>query len=147
MEHSSTVQVEGKGGTFAVDVRRYESCVDGTCVERRSTVAADEGEPGGPSNARSRFLLNLEVQLDLPVIGAAYGWRGGRPLLAGLGAALAWGVLFLALPAAPLGRLLTRLGALAHLPGPALVALTLLFAGLLGWSAARLVAPEPRPSR
>lgn len=83
----------------------------------------------------------------LPVIGAAYGWRGGRPLLAGLGAALAWGVLFLALPAAPLGRLLTRLGALAHLPGPALVALTLLFAGLLGWSAARLVAPEPRPSR
>ncbi|MBP6669754.1 MAG: hypothetical protein KA180_09940 [Gemmatimonadales bacterium] len=83
----------------------------------------------------------------LPVIGAVYGWRGGRPLLAGVGAALAWGVLFLMLPAAPLGRLLTRLGALAHLPGPALIALTLLFAGLLGWSAARLVAPEPRPVR
>ncbi|MBK6422462.1 MAG: hypothetical protein IPI38_17715 [Gemmatimonadetes bacterium] len=83
----------------------------------------------------------------LPIIGGVYGWRGGRPLLAGLGAALAWGALFLMLPAAPVGRLLTRLGALAHLPGPALIALTLLFAGLLGWSAARLVAPETRPSR
>lgn len=83
----------------------------------------------------------------LPVIGAAYGWRGGRPLFAGVGAALAWGGLFLLLPAAPLGRLLTRLGALAHLPGPALIVLTLLFAGLLGWSAARLVAPERRPAR
>ncbi len=83
----------------------------------------------------------------LPLIGAAYGWRGGRPLFAGVGAALGWAALFLLLPAAPLGRLLTRLGALAHLPGPALIALTILFAGLLGWSAGRLLAPEPRPAR
>lgn len=83
----------------------------------------------------------------LPLLGAAGGWRGGRPILVGLGTALAWGMLFLLLPATPLGRLLTRLGTLAHLPGPALIALTLLFAGLLGWSAARLVAPAPPPSR
>ncbi len=83
----------------------------------------------------------------VPVIGAACGWRGGRPVLVGVGTAIGWGALILLLPAAPLSRLLTRLGALAHLPGPALIALTLLFAGLLGWSAARLVTPEPRPSR
>ena len=59
--------------------------------------------------------------------------------VAGFAAAAAWGGLLLRLPWWPLGRLVTRLSGVFHLPpGGAYLAL-LGYAWLLGWSAARLI--------
>lgn len=79
----------------------------------------------------------------VPVLGAAHGaWAAHRRLTlvtAALSAVLGWGTL-LAYDASvgPMGRLLHVLGALFHMPGAALVVLTLSYAALLAVSAAGL---------
>ena len=67
-----------------------------------------------------------------------------------IAAPLAWGVLLLLIPLAPLGRLTVRLSGIFRLPPGVLIAVVLLYAALLGWSSARVVrglVPGPiRPS-
>jgi len=77
--------------------------------------------------------------------------RPGGPWRAGLAAALAWaGLLAFTLPPAPLLRLAPRIGGLLGVPGWAAVLLTLAYAGLLGWSTARVTRAvalgHPRPT-
>jgi hypothetical protein len=76
----------------------------------------------------------------LAVIAALWGLlRPGPPGRAGLAAVLAWAAILVGtIPLAPLARLVPRMGGLFGLPGWAALLLTLLYAGLLGWSAARL---------
>jgi hypothetical protein len=73
---------------------------------------------------------------------AAFGWgilsRLARPRIAGLAGAAAWGALLAGAPWDALHRLAPRLGGIFHLPGWGMVMLTLAFAWLLGWSAARV---------
>lgn len=78
----------------------------------------------------------------VPMVAAGWGILFGapRPWLAGLAGALAWGVLLAGAPWDALRRLAPRLGGIFHLSGWGMVALTLGFAWLLGWSAARAVA-------
>lgn len=82
----------------------------------------------------------------VPLAAAWWGWRGGRPVMAGLVAALTWGLLLALYLPAPLGRLLRRVGALGGVSQAVPVLITLGFVALLGWSAAR-VAYLPRPAR
>jgi hypothetical protein len=65
---------------------------------------------------------------------------GHRAWIAGLAGGLAWGGLLLTLPLAPLHRTADRLGAVFNLPAAAPLAVTVLYAALLGWSAARLAS-------
>ncbi len=82
----------------------------------------------------------------VPMGAAVWGlFRGPhRAWMAGLAAGLAWGGLLLTLPIGPLYRVAGRLGAVFSLPGPALLGLALLYAVLLGWSAARLAGALQR---
>ena len=79
----------------------------------------------------------------VPLVGAAYALfrrSSAAPIEAGLGAMLAWAVLFLlnaGQPAFPV--LLTRLGGVFPMPGAIVLVIAVLFASLLAWSAARLV--------
>jgi hypothetical protein len=78
----------------------------------------------------------------VPAVAAVWGILVGttRPWLAGLAAATAWGALLAGAPWDAFRRLAPRLGGIFHLPGWGMVALTLGFAWLLGWSAARVGA-------
>ena len=68
--------------------------------------------------------------------------RPGEPAwLAGLSASAAWCGLLALLPWLPLARLAARLSGVFHLPPGGLLLLALGYAGLLAWSAARLVRP------
>jgi hypothetical protein len=84
----------------------------------------------------------------VPMVAAGWGILSGTPSpwLAGLAGALAWGVLLAGAPWEALGRLTPRLGGIFHLAGWGMVVLTLGFAWLLGWSAARAgagIRPAP----
>lgn len=59
--------------------------------------------------------------------------------LAAVAGALGWAALLLVLPLGALDRLDGRLSRLVHLPPPGATMITLGFAALLGWSAARIV--------
>ena len=78
----------------------------------------------------------------VPVI--AGGWqllrRQSAPAAVAVGALLGWGGLLALLPAAPLGRLVGRLAGVFHLPLWGTWGIAPVYAALLGWSAARLVA-------
>jgi len=79
----------------------------------------------------------------VPAIAAA--WQLLRPAcpawLAALGASAAWGGLLALQPWLPVVRLAARLSAVFHLPPGGVVVVALGYAGLLAWSAARLVRP------
>lgn len=80
----------------------------------------------------------------VPIVSAAWAFVRrddvAAPLLAGLGAMLAWGLLLLvAALGSPIGEVLRVVGAAMQIGAPALLVLTLAFAGLLGASAAALV--------
>jgi hypothetical protein len=79
----------------------------------------------------------------IPLIGAAYALfrrTTAAPIEAGVGAMLAWGALFLLNAGQPaFSVLLTRLGGVFPMPGAIVLVIAALFAGLLAWSAARLV--------
>lgn len=85
----------------------------------------------------------------VPALGALWGARRS-PFVAGVGALMGWGGL-LAWQATrgPVGPLATQVAEILSLPAPALPALTVLFAGLLGWSAATVshVLFMPRSAR
>ena len=76
------------------------------------------------------------------VIAAGWGWlRWNQPAWrAALAAAVVWAA-FLAVagPALTMVKLLDRLGRIFPAPGPALVLLTIAYAGILAWAAARLM--------
>lgn len=82
------------------------------------------------------------------VVGALWGLTGRAvPWRAGAAAALAWLLLLgFTLEWAPLARLAPRLGAIASVPGWAVVLVVPVFAWLLAWSATRL-ASGLRPDR
>jgi len=86
---------------------------------------------------------------SIPIIAVVWGWLVGparRPATrAAAGVALAW-LGFLAYDAmrGPLGRLARTLGATMKLPPAVLVAVTLIFAVMLAWSAA-IVGSETSP--
>ena len=89
----------------------------------------------------------------LPVVAALWGAarfrHRGTALDAGIAASLAWGGL-LARQAArgPVDAVAATTAAAMGLPGPALVLVTLLYAFLLAWAAARLTSSTRRgPSR
>lgn len=84
----------------------------------------------------------------VPAVAAGWGILIGttRPWLAGLAAVMAWGALLAGAPWDALRRLAPRLGGIFHLPGWGMVTLTVSFAWLLGWSAAR-VGTGFRPAR
>lgn len=63
---------------------------------------------------------------------------------AAMAAGLGWGTLLLLIPHAPLGRLSERVGGIFGLPPWAMVVLVPVYASLLGWSAARVVAALTR---
>jgi hypothetical protein len=63
--------------------------------------------------------------------------KNGQPWLVALAAVVAWGALLLVdAMGGRFGALSTVLGGVLGVPAPALVAVTLLFAALLGWSGA-----------
>jgi len=76
----------------------------------------------------------------VPVVSAGWGILVGtsRPWLAGIAAVSGWGALLAWAPWDALRRLAPRLGGIFDLPGWGMIALTLGFAWLLGWSAARV---------
>ncbi len=90
----------------------------------------------------------------VPVIGALYGAWGMRQrvtiVTALLASVAAWGALLaLAAMAGPMARLLAVLGGILHMPGAALIVLTLAYGGLLAVTSAvvarglrRLATPE-----
>ena len=89
----------------------------------------------------------------LPVVAALWGAarfrHRGAALDAGFAASLAWGAL-LARQAVrgPVEAVAAKTAAAMGLPGPALVLVTLLYAFLLAWAAARLTSSTRRgPSR
>lgn len=72
----------------------------------------------------------------VPVLGALWGLRRS-PAVAGLGALVAWGGLLVwQATRGPVGLLAGQVADILSLPAPALPLVTVLFAGLLGWSAA-----------
>jgi hypothetical protein len=76
---------------------------------------------------------------SVAVVGLLYGLvvPSAKAWEAGVGAMLGWGVLLLVAAAqGPVGVLVARLGALFHVPGAALLVVTVLFAGVLGWGGA-----------
>lgn len=79
----------------------------------------------------------------VPVVAAI--WQLVRPKepawLASLSAGAAWSVLLALQPWLPLARLTARLSGVFHLPPGGVVLIALGYAGLLAWSAARLVRP------
>ena len=81
----------------------------------------------------------------VPIVAVAWGIidRGARGsgVMSGAAAMLAWAALlgWFALRA-PIGRLAETLGGVMGAPGPALVALTLIFPAALAWAAARTAA-------
>jgi hypothetical protein len=79
----------------------------------------------------------------VPIVGAAYALlrrSSAAPIEAGLGAMVAWAVLFLLNAGQPAFQvLLTRLGGVFPLPGVIVLVMAVVFAALLAWSAARLV--------
>ena len=79
----------------------------------------------------------------VPVIAAAWALvrrTALAPIEAGLGALLGWTVLLLVNVGAPaFAVLLNRLGGVFPVPGAIVLLIALLFAGLLAWSAGRLV--------
>lgn len=93
----------------------------------------------------------------VPAIALIAGVRFRRypvaPLYIGVGATLGWsGLLALAASRGPILDLAQRLGGVLQLPWTAVIAATLLFPALLGWSAARVargltgdgvVGPQP----
>lgn len=101
-----------------------------------------------PGIATRAALLTVLMALGTWVMGwwvvplVAFGWgiasSPALPWLAGLAGAAAWGVLLSGAPWDALRRLAPRMGGVFHLPGWGMVILTLAFAGLLGWSAARV---------
>lgn len=79
----------------------------------------------------------------IPIVAAVYPLvrnTSASPVEAGVGAMLAWAALFLINAGAPAFHLLlTRLGGVFPMPGAIVLVIAVLFAGLLAWSAARLV--------
>jgi hypothetical protein len=74
------------------------------------------------------------------VLALAWGWIAGNtsgPIDAGVSAALGWTALLgVAALQGPAGVLAGRLGGLFHVPSMVLPGVTVLFAGVLGWSGA-----------
>jgi hypothetical protein len=72
-------------------------------------------------------------------------WQLVRPRepawVASISASAAWCVLLLLQPWLPLARLAARVSGVFHLPPGGVLLLALGYAGLLAWSAARLVRP------
>lgn len=81
------------------------------------------------------------VLVAASAIGFAFAGEGGAPWRAALAAMLAWAAL-LAVDAAagPLGVVVRTLGGVLRVPGVVAIALTLVFPGLLAWSAATVAA-------
>ncbi|MEO7998413.1 MAG: hypothetical protein ABI852_13265 [Gemmatimonadaceae bacterium] len=81
---------------------------------------------------------------SVPVIAATYALVLRKQYASGdaaLAALLGWGALLARVAVAPaFTTLLARMGGIFPIPGTAVVALTLLFAVLLAWSAARVVS-------
>ena len=78
---------------------------------------------------------------SVPIIAVVWGWLVGparRPAArAAIGVVLAWvGFLVFDAVRGPLGQLVRTLGETLHLPGIALIVITLLFAVILAWGAA-----------
>lgn len=87
---------------------------------------------------------------SVAVVGLTYGVFGAarwRALEAAIGSMLGWGVLLgVAAWQGPVGVLASRLGELFHVRGGALLAVTVLFAALLGWGGAgtgRAIGRQP----
>lgn len=117
------------------------------------------------SRAAGAVLLTAAVAIGtwaggwsaVPLVAFLWGaWRRedpGAPLTAAACAPVAWAVLLLfSALRAPVLTVADRLGGLAGVPGPAIVAVMLLFAAGLGWSAAEvgralmLLAVRGRPA-
>jgi hypothetical protein len=76
---------------------------------------------------------------SVALLALAWGWLDGtsRPIEIALAAALSWATLLgVAALQGPVVVLAGRLGGLLHAPAAALPALTVLYAGVLGWCAA-----------
>ena len=82
--------------------------------------------------------------LSLPVIGAVYALIRrdvSAPGEVALGALLGWGALFARVAIVPaFARLLAKLGGVFPVPGVVLAIISLVFAAVLAWSAARVVS-------
>ena len=88
----------------------------------------------------------------VPVVGAAWGWvkriDPATPLLAGLAAMLAWGVLLvISASGAPAGSVSASVGRAMRVGPSALVALTIAYPGLLAASAAAVAGAVGRRGR
>jgi hypothetical protein len=79
----------------------------------------------------------------VPLVGGVYVLArrsSAAPIEAGVGAMFAWGALFLINAGTPAFTvLLTRLGGVFPVPGAIVLIIAALFAGLLAWSAGRMV--------
>ncbi|MFI5209452.1 MAG: hypothetical protein ACHQ2E_03315 [Gemmatimonadales bacterium] len=78
---------------------------------------------------------------SVALLALACGWLGSaaQPIDVGLGAALGWATLLgVAALQGPVAVLAGRLGGLFHAPPAVLLAVTVLYAGVLGWSGAGL---------
>ena len=90
----------------------------------------------------------------VPLAGAAWAYLAEgaprSPWDAGLGAIFGWALILVwTATASPLGELARRLGGVVGVSPAALVAVTLLYGGVLAWSAAMVLAllmPRERPS-
>jgi hypothetical protein len=81
------------------------------------------------------------IVLGAVVVGFAFRVQGGGGWRVALAAALAWAALLVVDAAGgPFARLAHTLGGVMRVPGPALIAITLLFAAALAWSAATVAA-------
>jgi hypothetical protein len=81
------------------------------------------------------------VILGAAAVGVAFREQGGGGWRVALGAALAWAALLIVdAVGGPFGRLAQTLGGVMRVPAVALVAITVLFAAGLAWSAATVAA-------
>jgi hypothetical protein len=82
------------------------------------------------------------------VVGFAYRSEGGRPWRVALGASEGWAMLLLVDAfGGRFGQVTSTVAGSMNLPGAALLVVTLLFPGLIGWSAATVAAALSRSFR
>ena len=90
--------------------------------------------------------------LALPILGLVWGWLNrltpGAALTSGVAAGLAWSALLAwTAMSGPLALLASKVGQIIGAPGGLLLAATLLFGGLLAWSATVVGAVLGMPRR